>query len=163
MKYISNMILVIFIFFVIIFIFSYSIKCDHSETVKVFSFQNKNSTAMSDMKVYCKHCRANLKIYGFYGIPNDSAYLDVMNNGFNFEDGEYYTLTATVTIGAYASLENSIRCSISKNDIVVNFNVTFIEEYREKVDLLKNGDEITFLGKCSTDGMYCVDCILLDN
>ncbi len=161
LKYISSVLLALFIFMAVVFAVSMSVKCDHPETYEVFAFQSQNSTATSYMKVCCKSCDKDLKTYVFTGTPEDSSYLDVINNGEPVVGGQYYTITANVGNGSYISLENRISCVIERDDVSVNFSVTFKEEYREKIDSLEDGDAITFYGKLSSDGFYWTDCDLI--
>lgn len=161
LKYISSIFFGIVLLLVVAIFVGTVMQCNHPETFEVFSFQPQNSTAASSIKTYCDSCRKVLSVTTFRGEPEDSSYLDLVNNGEQLVDGQYYTITAEVSFGTHLSSKNRITCSIKSEDIEVYFSVTFKEEYKEKIDLLKDDDTITFYGKYSSDSFHWMDCELI--
>ena len=135
--------------------------CEHTEVVKSYSFQPRNSTAVNYMKKRCKDCNQVIYRNDFYDNPEDLSYLDVMNNGEHFVEGEYYTIEAKVQYNFFDH-DLKVKCIVEKDDVSVFFTVTFTEEYKEESGLLKEGDVITFHGKSAPEGrLYWTDCELI--
>lgn len=140
-------------------------KCDHTEKVGYFLFKTPNGTSNSSVKYYCADCDKYLGYNMFDNTPNDLSYLDVLresNNGNDLIGGEYYTMSAIVSVGDYSSLTTSIRCKVKGNDNVVFFSVEFRDEFEDVVGTLNEGDEITFRGKFSDLGCSFTDCELIN-
>ena len=135
--------------------------CEHSETVNRYSFQPRNSVAYNRMQKECKDCGQVLYRNIFEDSPSDLSYLDVMNNGEHFVEGEYYTVEATVQYNFFDH-DLKVKCMVEKDDVSVFFTVTFAEEYKEASGLLQEGEVITFRGKASPEGrLYWTDCELI--
>ena len=78
------------------------LKCNHEETGTLFSFQHENSTAYSHYQPYCKECKEHFASTMFKGTPDNFSYLDALKGGLDNTEiigGQYYTVTATVTLG----------------------------------------------------------------
>ena len=135
--------------------------CEHTEVVKSYSFQPRNSSAYNHMQTECKDCGQVLYRNIFEDNPKDLSYLDVLNNGERFVDGEYYTIDATVQYNFFDH-DLKVKCVVEKDDVSVFFTVTFAEEYKEASGLLQEGDVITFRGKSAPEGrLYWTDCELI--
>lgn len=140
-------------------------KCEHEEMGKIFSFQFQNSTAMSSIKPFCENCNNYFGYTHFRGTPNDTSYLEVVKELIDSDEvigGEYYTMTATLTVPDHEVDKTRIRCKIEKENIIVSFSVQFREEFEESVGLLQEGDEVTFRGKLYDEGFGWTDCELLN-
>lgn len=135
--------------------------CEHTETVNSYSFQPRNSSAYNRMQTECKDCGQVLYRNIFENNPSDLSYLDVLNNGEHFVEGEYYTIDATVQYNFFDH-DLKVKCVVEKDDVSVFFTVTFAEEYKEASGLLQEGDVITFRGKSAPEGrLYWTDCELI--
>ena len=135
--------------------------CEHSETVNRYSFQPRNSVAYNRMQKECKDCGQVLYRNIFEDNPSDLSYLDVMNNGEHFVEGEYYTVEAKVVYNFFAN-DLKVKCDIERDGVYVGFTITFTEEYKVESGLLKEGDVITFRGKAAPEGrLYWTDCELI--
>ena len=131
---------------------------------KQFSFQFKGSTAMSFMKKFCNRPGHIHLASTFYGTPTDLSYLDAIRDHSDSNEilwGEYYTITATVTLGDYDYDRTRISCSVRSNNIVVGFTVDFREGFEDEVDLYDRGDVITFRGKFYDEGCGFTDAVLI--
>lgn len=136
-------------------------ECQHTDTVKKYSFQPSTSRAMSYMQSECTKCYEVLYTNGFVDNPRDLSYLDVMNNGEAFIEGEYYTVVAKVVYNFF-SHDRIVKCEVEKDGVIVYFTVTFTEEYKEESGSLSEGDIITFRGKAAPEGrVYWTDCELI--
>ena len=140
--------------------------CQHEEMIKVFNFQFQNSTAFSYIKMYCRNCGNgySYKLTLFRGSPDDLSYLDVlMKNmeGEEIEGGEYYTVTAIVTLADYDFTRTRINCKMESENVIVCFSVEFRDGFEDSVDLLREGDTITFCGKLYEEGCGFMDCELI--
>ena len=141
-------------------------KCEHEEMVKVFGFQFQGSTAASYWRKHCKNCdnRYAYPSNPFRGNPTDLSYLEALKehiDGDEIVGGEYYTVTAIMTLGDYNIDKTRISCKVESNNIIVEFSAEFREEFEDLVDLLKEGDEITFRGKFYEEGCGFTDCELI--
>ena len=134
------------------------------EPGKKFSFQFEGSTAASYIKPFCEH---NGHVYIstiFRGTPDDLSYLDVVaehSDGDEIVWGEYYTVTAVMTLGDYDFGRTRIRCQVESGNIIVNFSVEFRDGFEESVDLLNEGDTVTFRGRFYDEGCGFTDCELI--
>jgi hypothetical protein len=142
--------------------------CERGEHImgKSFSFQSHNSTAMSHIEPFCENCNHYFGYTLFRGTPNDVSYLDVIkehSDGSEIIGGEYYTITATVTLGDYEIDKTKLRCKVAGESIIAVFSVEFREEFEEQVDLIVEGDEIVFRGRLYDEGFGFTDCKLINN
>ena len=83
LKYLSNLlftfIIIGFVLFFIILVMANN-KCDHNEKQRRFYFVAENSSANSDMAVFCKVCGEQLTTYArFNGTPDDKSYLSAFS------------------------------------------------------------------------------------
>lgn len=170
LKYLSNLlftfIIIGFVLFFIILVMANN-KCDHNGKQRRFHFVAENSSANSDMAVFCKVCGEQLTTYArFNGTPDDKSYLSAFSGYIDSNEiipGEYYTVTAAVTIDYYSSgiEEPRLACKEENDDYEVLFSVGFKEEYRDLISPVKKGEEITFRGKFYTEGCGFSDCELI--
>lgn len=141
-------------------------KCEHTQITKDFSFQFQGSTASSSVRRYCEDCDSYVDSPSlFNGNPKDLSYLEVVkshSDGDEIVSGEYYTITAIVTLGDYDTRKTRINCRVQSENIIVGFSVEFREEFEESVSLLKEGDEITFRGRYYDTGCGFTDCELIE-
>lgn len=156
------------VFIIIILLVVLTPKCKHEETGMMFSFASQNSTAYSYKRPYCKECGEVFSYTNFKGTPNDLSYLDAIKERSDSDEivgGEYYTVTAVVTLGDYnyGSKRVSVQCKIENEDVKVGFTIDFKEEFGDAVKLLKKGDEITFRGRYYDIGCGFTDCELISN
>lgn len=156
---------------------SFSWICKHEEIGKIFSFVGENKTSLSYIQPYCRGCDGTYGEgrYGYYvrvtrpfqGTPNDLSYLDAIrehSDGGEMVGGEYYTMTATVSVeyySVYGQEKISIRCKVEYEGTIVFFSVEFRDEYKDEIVLLEGGDEITFRGGFYDNGCGFTDCELI--
>ena len=134
------------------------------EMGKVFSFQFQGSTAASYIRPFCETCTNVFGYTVFRGTPNDSSYLDAIRRHSGEDEitgGEYYTITAIITLGDYDFNRTRIRCEVRHENIIVNFSVEFRGEYEESVGLFDEGDTITFRGRLYDEGFGFTDSELI--
>ena len=140
-------------------------KCEHTQITKHFSFQFQGSTASSNVRQYCEECNSYVDNPSlFKGNPEDLSYLEVVkahSDGDEIVGGEYYTMTAIVTLGDYDTQKTRINCRVQSENIIVWFSVEFREEFEDAVTLLQEGDEITFRGRYYDTGCGFTDCELI--
>lgn len=168
MKFIASIIFVCILAIIGLLVLGYAIRCEHEETMMVYSFASHDSTAYSDVREICKECNKNMTRPSlFKGTLVDRPYLDVIrahSDGSEIVPGEYYTVTAIVTLADYSSVdEPSINCKVENEDYIVSFNVEFREEFAQAVscEVLEEGDNITFRGRFYDEGCGFTDCELL--
>lgn len=136
-------------------------KCEHAETYKYYYFEPQDKQATNYIKVRCKECNGLRSTYLFNTVPSDLSYLDVLNGGEHFVEGEYYTITAPIS-QTYPTNKGKLGFLVENNDVEVFFGATFKEEYIEEISSLNKGDTITFRGKASPEGrLYWTDCELI--
>ena len=132
---------------------------------KMFSFQFQGSTASSYVKPFCKQHPNEFYIGSrFRGTPTDLSYLDAVAKYSDSDKiiwGEYYTMTATVTLADYDSQRTRINCKVQSDNIIVGFSVEFRGEFEEAVGLLTEGDEVVFRGRFYDEGCGFTDCELI--
>lgn len=132
---------------------------------KIFAFGSENSTAWDYVKPWCKSGKCCYLGYSlFRGTPSDTSYLDVIREHIDSEKivgGEYYTVTARITLADYDFTRTSLGCRLQNDDIIVDFSVEFREEFEEAVGLLDEGDEVTFRGRFYDEGCGFTDCELI--
>ena len=139
--------------------------CRHNDGWREeYSFNSQSNTSPNYIgykKRYCKKCDyTNDMITYFYSTPKDTSYLDLIrehSDGDELVDGEYYTMRAIVT----RNYVYSINCKVENEDIVVYFSVDFLEEFKDALELIEDGDEITFRGKFVEMGYDWTDCELI--
>lgn len=138
---------------------------DEHKHVKIFSFQFQGSTASSYVKPWCKSGRCyNLGYTLFRGTPSDLSYLDVIKEHIGVDEivgGEYYTVTAIISVADYNFQKTRISCKLQNEDIIVGFSVEFRDEFEDAVSLLDEGDEVTFRGRYYDEGCGFTDCELI--
>lgn len=137
---------------------------DEHEIGKMFSFQFEGSTAASYIKPFCEHDGHVYISTTFRGTPDDLSYLDVVaehSDGDEIVWGEYYTVTATVTLADYDFTKTRVRCQVQSDNIIVNFSVEFRDGFEESVALVDEGDEITFRGRFYDEGCGFTDSELI--
>ena len=112
-----------------------------------FYSQTEQRSCIGYKKRYCKKCDyTNDIITYFYDTPKDTSYLDLIcehSDGDELVDGDYYTMRAIVT----RNYVYGINCKVENENIVVYFSVDFLEESKDALELIEEGDEITFRGK----------------
>ena len=164
MKYTINVMLSCIVVVVLLLIIFTPTPCDR-EHGKIFSFQAQGSTALSNVRPWCKSGKCSYLGYSlFQGTPTDTSYLDVIRKYIDDDEiigGEYYTVTAIVTCADYDFTRTRISCKVQTDDIIVGFSVDFQEEFEEVVGLLKEGDEVTFRGRFYDEGCGFTDCELI--
>lgn len=144
-------------------------KCEHGKQVRIFSFTSYNSTASSYTKLYCSDCESDItRPTLFKGNPKDLSYLDAIkenSDGGEIVGGEYYTIKAIVTLADYNYGDGKARitCKVVNESAMVWFTVDFKEGFEDAVDLIKEGDEITFRGRYYDIGCGFTDCELINN
>ena len=139
-------------------------KCEHEDMGKIFSFQFAGSTAASRYEPYCKNCYEDFNNTRFRGTPDDLSYLDVIkehSDGNEIVPGEYYIVTAIVTLGDYDYQRTRVNCRVENEDIIVGFSVEFREGFEEIVKSIQKGDEITFRGRFYDEGCGFTDAELI--
>ena len=168
MKYILKFFVTLFYLFffaiVVAVLFAVMTKCEHTETVVKYSFQFEGSTANSYYKTYCKNCYDDLKTTIFRGTPEDTPYLDVISKHSDSAEiigGQYYIMTATVTLGDFDFQNTRISCKVVDDDIEVYFSVEFFPEFEEQVSTIETGDIVTFYGRFYEEGCGFKDCKLI--
>ena len=165
MKFITSLLTVCFLCILSILIVGAVFACDHEAVENHFSFQPQKSTADSWSKLICRDCHQSMATYkSFRGTPNDTSYLEaikVHGKASEILPGEYYTITATVTLADYNFDKTVIRCKVQSDNIIVNFSVEFRGEFEEAVGLLEEGDEVTFRGRFYDKGCGFTDSELI--
>ena len=149
---------------VLFLMLGFALRCEHESTLKTFAFQPEKSTAASSFKVVCDKCNQPERIARFYGTPSDTAYVGVVSEHCKdkkFVSGEYDTVTATLLYHDYDPTKTQVQCKVREGDVIVGFSARFKPEYDEAVSLLKEGDEITFYGKSSAEGLFWSNCELV--
>ena len=126
--------------------------CEHNDVVKMYSFASQDSTAYSDVRDYCRDCETRFQYHLIKGVLVDRSYLSAIQEHSDTGEilsGEYYTVTATVPLGfyGYGSDKLWLNCKVENEAFIVFFNVEFREDFRELVELIEEGQTITFRGK----------------
>ena len=142
-------------------------KCEHEEVMK-YEFASNNSTERSNASRYCTKCDKRISTYSlFKGELVDKSYLRAIvdhSDGSEIKPGEYYTVTAIVTQADYGyGLYNTpnVCCKLENEDFIIYLDVEFREEFAEAVDLIIEGQEITFRGRFYDEGCGFTDCELI--
>ena len=132
---------------------------------KIFAFDSKGNRKYDYVKTWCKSEECyNPSVYLFEREPSDTSYLEVIAEHIGTDGlirGEYYTLTATVTLADYYFPKTHIRCEVRNDNTIVNFTVDFRDEFEDAVGLLQEGDEVTFRGRFYKIGCAWEDCELI--
>ena len=79
--------------------------------------------------------------------------------------GQYYTVTAIVTLADYSSNDKArVTCKVENEDYIVGFSVEFREEFKNTAgcESLEEGEKITFRGRFYDEGCGFTDCELVD-
>jgi hypothetical protein len=140
--------------------------CEHEDTIRIYSFQFDGSTAAHSTREYCNVCKKNTTTSStrFRGTPTDQSYLEVLvaqSDANEIIPGEYYTVTATVILGDYEYSETRLRCKVENDEFRVGFSVDFRDEFEEVVELVEEGDIITFRGRFYDEGCGFSDAELI--
>lgn len=169
MKFIASVFFGCIVLVIVLLIVLTPKQCDHEDTRMFYSFASENSTASSYVKEICNECGESITRPGlFKGTLVDQSYLEVIrehSDGSEILVGEYYTVTAIVTLADYSSVDKpSINCKVENEDYIVSFNAEFREEFAEAVyyESLEEGDTITFRGRFYDVGCGFTDCELVD-
>ena len=147
--------------------------CKHEHIGKIFIFPELDSTSQGYVKTYCVGCDTYygdgeyMGYYGgtkqfFRGTPSDTSFLEALSeysDEKNIIAGEYYTITAIVTRTAYDYAKTRIRCKVEIEDVSAEFFVDFREEV---INLMQEGEEITFRGRFYDTGCGFTDCELIE-
>lgn len=166
MRFISSLYSGMFLSIILILLLGFCLKCDHNNSIEVYSFEPEKSTATSSVKSVCEECGQGLHLTRFRGNPPDEMYIDVIKEHCEdktFIKGEYDTVKATVTVVDYFTPKTEISGGVCQDGVEVYFSVEFKEEYEEAVSLLQEGDEIIFYGKSALTGLSWTDCDLITN
>lgn len=159
----------LFAIMVVTLVTSVSEKCEHENMATMYSFSSYDSTAYSDVRPYCRDCGERFQYQLFKGELVDKSYLSAIvehSDGSEIVPGEYYTITAIVTLTDYDSVdEPNINCKVENEGYKVIFNVEFREEFAEAVSYksLEEGDTITFRGRFYDEGCGFTDSELLNH
>ena len=151
---------------VVIFIVFTPPKCEHTEKVEHFVFASEDSSAYSYVKHFCDVCDKSLGYGTFKGKPSNSSWIEVIKEHSDSDEivgGEYYTMTATMTLGDYDFTKTRISCEVQSGNIIVHFSAEFKDEFEDAIKLVEKGESITFRGKFYDNGCGFTDCALLDN
>ena len=131
----------------------------------LFSFQSQGSTAYSYSRPYCIKC-GKLEAYtNFKGTPADTSYLELLREQTNTTEitaGEYYTITATISLSDSLSTKVKLHCKLENEHLKVGFSIEFRPEFKEAVSLLNTGETITFRGRYYDTGCGFTDCELIE-
>lgn len=144
-------------------------KCEHEESVTLYSFTSMDSTAKSHTRKQCKKCDTKLTYNTlFVGTPTDQSYIEAIkehSDGNEIVPGEYYTVTAIVPLGYYGYGSDSLwlNCKVENEEFIIGFTVEFREEFRELVESVEDGAEITFRGRYYDEGCGFTDCELISS
>ena len=163
MKFIINVALICISIPILFLILFTPEPCEH-EMGKIFAFQFQESTANSNITPFCKKCNHYFGYSLFRGTPEDSSYLEVIKAHIGEDEiigGEYYTVTAIVTLADYNADKARISCKVQNEDVIVGFSVEFKGEFEDALNLIQEGDEITFRGRFYDTGCGFTDCELI--
>ena len=141
-------------------------KCENEDLFDIFHFQHQGSTALSYVEKHCENCNTDHGISRttFRGNPTNISYLETLiehSDGEEIIGGEYYTITAIVTLPDFDLNKTRIKCKVESANTIVLFSVEFKEGFEDSVGLLQEGDEITFRGRYYDVGCGFTDCELL--
>ena len=137
-------------------------KCEHEEVIR-YHFSTDDTMVHNSACGYCTKCDTRLTAYSlFQGELVDKSYLEAIkehSDGNEIIPGEYYTVTATVPLGDMGSM--GLVCEVENEDFLLRFTASFRSEFKEQIELIEKGQEITFRGRFSDEGFYFTDCELL--
>lgn len=137
-------------------------QCEHEDTRMLFVFHTEDGKSYK--RPCCKECYEQLKRTEFRGTPEDTSYLSLIqehSNSTEMVGGEYYTVTAKVSLEDYEPRKTRIRCRLENEEVIVVFLVDFRDEFEEAVGVIEEGDEITFRGRFYNQGCGFTDCELV--
>lgn len=138
--------------------------CNHEVLATEYAFASYDTPSQSHVRNYCKNCEERSKATLFRGTPIDTSYLAAIvehSDGSEIIPGQYYTVTATVTMRDYSPTDVWANCKVENKDFIIEFNVEFRDEFADAIDVLEIGDEITFRGKFYDEGCGFLDCELI--
>ena len=167
MKYITSISLICLALPILFLIIFTPKPCEHNDTVTRYVFSSEDCVAKSSAAEFCRDCDSRITGYSlFEGTLVDQSYLEAIkehSDGSEIVPGEYYTVNATVPLGYYGYGSNSLwlTCEVENADYIIRFNVEFKEEYRELVESVEEGEEITFRGRFYDKGCEFTDCELI--
>lgn len=138
--------------------------CPHEEKFRHYSLND--IPEYSTIQFSCKKCNKSLGHSTFQGIPTDKPYLDLLREHCGVEEligGEYYTITATITLSYYYG-EVQVMCKIQNEDIAISFAAKFKDEFKDSVSYSKldEGSTIMFRGQFVYPCCDWLDCELLN-
>lgn len=142
-------------------------KCEHEDVVQRYVFARDDSTQYSTVQPYCADCGESLATHSYFkGELVDKSYLQALveySDGNEIVAGEYYTVTATVPLGFYGYTSDTVflTCEVENEGFIVRFNAEFREEFKELVESVEEGEEVTFRGRFYEKGCRFTDCELL--
>ena len=149
-------------------IFTPKNKCEHEEVATWYSFAAYNQVNDNSVTKVCKDCGDKATGWArFKGTPIDKSYLSAIqehSDGREIVPGEYYTVTATVPAGFYGYLSPTVwlACRVENADYIVGFTVEFREEFKEAVESVGEGAEITFRGRFYDEGCGFTDAEVIN-
>ena len=158
-KFIGTVVTAFIIFVMAIVITGAVTKCDHTDTTDIYIISQNDTNRIVTQ---CDECKSVLNRENFRGNPKNKSYLSVIDD--ELVDGEYYTVTTKLRFDGILSTESPKTfafCKSDKDDMSVCFIAVFKDDYNDKIKSLKEGDEITFYGRYSSDGFYWTNCELI--
>ena len=139
-------------------------KCEHQEVTRYY-FSTDDSVVHNSVCGFCTKCRTRLTPHSlFQGELVDKSYLTAMqehSDGSEIIPGEYCTVTARVPLGFMGS--GGLACEVENEDYLVRFTAVFRAECIAQVELIEEGQEITFRGRFADRGCSFTDCELISD
>ena len=173
MRFITSVISICVLAVIIVLIVFTPEPCEHSDTLKIYSFQYEKSTAAHSTREYCNICGRYTTTYSarFRGTPTDQSYLEAIvaqSDASEIIPGEYCTITATVTSAGVSSYDEGrfwtvrVGCKIENSDFEIYFSADFRKEFWDQVDAIEKDDIVIFRGRFYAEGCGFTDCELID-
>lgn len=139
-------------------------KCEHEDLVKIYWFTADDTPwENSNVCQYCKECGERAKYSYFRGTLVDQSYLTAITEHSDSNEiipGEYYTITAIVPSGYNGVMK--LKCRVENEKFIVDFSAKFREEFREQLQSIGSGREITFRGRFYDQGCGFTDAELIE-
>ena len=169
--HIGNLLMVLVVFLamiVAIVVVATPEPCEHEVITRyVFTSYDNMENEHSTICDYCKKCDDRLTRHErFQGELVDKSYLSAIiehSDDGEIVPGEYYTVTVTVPLGFYGYTSDTVwlTCEVKNADFIVRFSVEFREEFKELVEAVEKGEEITFRGRFYDKGCGFTDSELI--